>query len=128
MGARHLPEGVVGQVEPPRRQARPGDFVGGEIALEALKLEGAALVNAIIFVDGSYERVLDVAPILPQPRERLRIDRHAVSLNMRGRRHIAAPNERARQIDVRQHFRKQARERVNVGFAIVQKRGPLARP
>ena len=125
MGARHFPEGVVGQVKPPGGQARPGDFVGGEITLEPLKLEGAALVNAIIFVDGGYESVLDITPILPQPRQHLRIERHAVSLNMRGSGHIAAPNERSRQVNVRPHFRKQARERLDIGFTIVQKGGPL---
>ncbi len=52
MRACHLPESVIGQVEPPGRQARPGDFVSGEIALEARELEGAAFEHAIIFIAG----------------------------------------------------------------------------
>ena len=67
IGLGDLAERVVVEVEPAALEPRPGDAVRApDSALEAVDLERAAVVDAVVAVDLGDQRVLDAAPVLAQ--------------------------------------------------------------
>ena len=66
--------------------------------------------------------------MLAQLAQHVDVDRDAVVLHGGGGGHVAAAQQGPRQIDARQHGRQQARQRLDVAFAIVEDRVRARRP
>ena len=92
----------------------------GQPALEAIGLEGPPFEHAVVYVDVDDQVILDVRPALPESRQHLCIDRRAVVFHGGGGGHVAAPQERPRQVDPRRHGGQQALQGDDVALAIVK--------
>ena len=123
VGPRHLPEGVVAQIEPAALQRGQGMPCVDQPAFPAFQAKAAAVKHAIVAINLGNQIVLDVGPVLPQQLERRGVDRRAVPLDPRRGLHEAPAQQRARQVDARQHGGQQALQRQHVAFAVSQDGG-----
>jgi len=108
----------------PAVQYRPRDILRGEEVRPPIEFERTTVIDPVL-VHGADQVVLNCGPAFPQELEHRGIDRHAVVLHRHGRGHVAATQQRARQIDTRQHGRQEAGERRGVALAVVKDRGLL---
>jgi hypothetical protein len=114
-----LAKSAVAQIQLAAVQQGPRDAQRGHELPPPLGLERPPVVDAAE-IDRPNKIVLDARPTLPQTRPFLQVDRGAVVLHGGGRGHVAAPQQRPRDIDLRQHGVEQSGECVNVTLAIIQ--------
>src|SRR5262245_19616809 len=81
ISARHLPAGVATKLQLAAFEAWPGNAVSSKMGRPMLGLEGAAIKDAIISVNLRDQLILDVTPVLPEQRQCIHVDRHAIPLH-----------------------------------------------
>jgi len=119
VGARHLLESVLVQRRAPGVEQRPRDAEPNQQRLKPLFAERRSFVDAEILVDLSNQPLFDSVPVLHEQPVRRQIDRRAGVLYRRQIRHVTAAEERAGQVDERDHRRQEACKSVDVGIAIL---------
>jgi hypothetical protein len=95
---RHVAEGAARQLKPTARKARPRQSLALKPRFETVRLEGAALEHTEIAIDTGDQSLLDGLPIRAQLGQHHGIDRHPFVLDPGGSGHIAAPQQRSRQV------------------------------
>src|SRR5208337_1150570 len=123
MVPRHLFEGIIAEVEAPRRQARPRNVLSPEPTFEPFVFESPGFIDAIALVNKGNELILDQTPVFLQPRKCSSIERDAIALNSCCRRHVASAEKAAGQINDGQHLWVKPSQSVHVLGTIIEKCG-----
>jgi hypothetical protein len=100
----------------------PRYVVSGEVAFESIGLEGASVINAVVFVDRGDQLILNACPIPPKTPKHVQVDGYAVVFHRRRSGHIAPAQQGPGEVDPCLHCRQQPLECCYVLFAIIQDR------
>jgi hypothetical protein len=103
VGARHVAEHVLAEIKMSRRRARPRDPIIIQPGLEQGFPKLAAFEHAIGAIDVPSDPLADVRPVFLQSLDDEPIDRHAGRFHPGDGDHVAAPQQRAADIQRRQH-------------------------
>src|SRR5262245_6024161 len=103
----HLLEGVIVQRQGARFEPRPGDIVRREPASPSLSLEGGSFEDAEVPIDPGNRGDLEYVPVLPERRQHRRIDWNATMLHASRSDHESSAEQRALDIEHREHDMEQ---------------------